>query len=64
MCHLNDMPSKILLRNAQILLENHKCKTCPDLLTVLKPHLVSQGGKTVAAHASDTRDIASFLPLT
>ena len=36
------MPSKILLRNAQILLENHKCETCPDILTVFKPyHVVS-----------------------
>ena len=34
------MPSKILLKNAQILLENHKCETCPDLLTVFKPYNV------------------------
>ena len=28
------MPSKILLKNAQILLQDHKCHTCDDLLTV------------------------------
>jgi hypothetical protein len=32
------MLSKILQKNAQILLENHKCETCPDLLTVFKPY--------------------------
>ena len=32
------MPSKILLRNPQILLEKHKCETCPDILTVFKPY--------------------------
>jgi hypothetical protein len=32
------MPSKILLKNAQILLENHKCETCPDLLAIFKPY--------------------------
>ena len=32
------MLSKILVRNAQILLENHKCETCPDLLSVFKPY--------------------------
>ena len=31
------MPSKILPKNAQILLENHKCETCPDLLAVFGP---------------------------
>ena len=35
------MPSKILLKNAQILLENHKCETCPDLLAVFKPYRVA-----------------------
>jgi hypothetical protein len=35
------MPSKILLKNAQILLENHKCETCPDLLAVLEPYRVA-----------------------
>jgi hypothetical protein len=34
------MPSKILLKNAQMLLENHKCKICPDLLMVFKPYKV------------------------
>ena len=33
LANLHDMymPSKILLKNAQILLENHKCETCEDL---------------------------------
>jgi hypothetical protein len=35
------MASKILLKNAHILLENHKCKTCPDLLAVFKPYNVT-----------------------
>ena len=32
------MPSKILLINAHILLETHKCETCPDLLAIFKPY--------------------------
>jgi len=28
------MPSRILQKDALILLENHKCETCPDLLAV------------------------------
>jgi len=32
------MPSKILLKNAHILLENHKCETCPDLLALFTPY--------------------------
>jgi hypothetical protein len=35
------MPSKILLKNAQILLENHKCETCPDLLAVFEPYRIA-----------------------
>jgi len=35
------IPSKILLKNAQILLENHKCETCPDFLAVFKPYKVA-----------------------
>ena len=35
------MPSKILLKNAQILLEEHKCQTCNDLLAVFKPYKVA-----------------------
>jgi hypothetical protein len=31
------MPSKILLKNAQILLKHHKCETCPDILAILNP---------------------------
>jgi hypothetical protein len=34
------MPSKILLKNAQILLQDHICHTCDDLLTVFKPYKV------------------------
>jgi hypothetical protein len=34
------MSSKILLKNAHTLLENHKCGTCPDLLAVFKPYKV------------------------
>jgi len=39
LANLHDMymPSKILLKNAHILLENHKCETCPDLLAICKP---------------------------
>src|SRR6202020_1546903 len=45
LANLHDMymPSKILLKNAQILLENHKCETCPDLLAVFKPYRVASG---------------------
>src|SRR6202789_2412437 len=32
------MPSKILLKNAQIFLEEHKCQTCDDILSVFKPY--------------------------
>ena len=39
------MPSKIQLKNAQVLLENHKCKTCPDLLAVFQPYRVSFNAK-------------------
>ena len=40
LANLHDMymPSKILLKNALILLENHKCETCPDLLAVFKAY--------------------------
>src|SRR6202050_5199482 len=34
------MHSKILLKNAQILLQDHKCHTCDDLLAVFKPYEV------------------------
>ena len=39
------MPSKILLKNAQILLENHKCETCPDLLAVFEPYRVASNAE-------------------
>ena len=32
------MPSKFFLINAHILLETHKCETCPDLLAIFKPY--------------------------
>jgi hypothetical protein len=35
------MPSKILLKNTQILFENHKCETCEDLLAIFKPYQVT-----------------------
>jgi hypothetical protein len=40
LANLHDMymPSKILLKNAHKLLENHTCETCPDLLAVFKPY--------------------------
>src|ERR1700729_2088135 len=40
LANLHDMymPSKIMLKNAHILLENHKCETCPDLLAIFKPY--------------------------
>jgi hypothetical protein len=43
LANLHDMymPSKILLKDAQILLENHKCETCPDLLAIFKLYTVA-----------------------
>jgi hypothetical protein len=35
------MPSKILLKNAQILLQDHKCHMCGDFLAVFRPYKVS-----------------------
>jgi hypothetical protein len=39
------MPSKILLKNAQILLLEHKCQTCNDLLSVFKPFKVASNAE-------------------
>jgi hypothetical protein len=39
------MPSKIQLKNAQVLLENHKCETCPDVLAVFQPYRVAFNAK-------------------
>ena len=39
------MPSKILIKDAHILLENHKCETCPDLLAILKPYKVASNAE-------------------
>jgi hypothetical protein len=42
LANLHDMymPSKILVKNAQILLENHKCETCGDLFAVFRHYKV------------------------
>ena len=39
------MPSKILLKDAQTLLENHKCETCEDLLAVFRPYKVASNAE-------------------
>jgi hypothetical protein len=39
------MPSKVQLKNAQVLLENHKCETCPALLTVFQPYRIAFNAK-------------------
>jgi hypothetical protein len=39
--HNMHMPSKILLKNAHILLEEHKCQTCDDLLAIFKLYKVA-----------------------
>src|ERR1700733_6722537 len=40
LANLHDMymPSKILLKNAQILLEDHKCEACDELLALFTPY--------------------------
>jgi hypothetical protein len=47
LANLHDMymPSKILLKNAQILLENHKCETCEELLTLFRPYKVASNSE-------------------
>ena len=42
LANLHDMymPSKILLKNAQILLVNHKCETCGNISAVFRPYKV------------------------
>src|SRR5882762_1447486 len=40
MLHDMFMPSKIQLKNAQILLKEHKCQ-CGDFMSVFKPHVVA-----------------------
>jgi hypothetical protein len=39
------MPSKILLKDAQTLLKNHKCETCEDLLAVFRPSKVASNAE-------------------
>jgi hypothetical protein len=47
LANLHDMymPSKVLLKNAQILLENHKCETCGDIFAVFRPYKVASDPK-------------------
>lgn len=47
LANLHDMymPSKILLKNAQILLENHKCETCEELLALFRPYKVASNSE-------------------
>jgi hypothetical protein len=35
------MPSKILLKNAQISLEDHKCETCKDLVAMFRQYKIA-----------------------
>ena len=39
------MPSKILLKDAQWLLQDHKCHMCGDVLAVFRPYKVSSNAK-------------------
>jgi len=39
------IPSKILLKNEQILLVEHKCQTCDDILAVFKPYKVASNAE-------------------
>ena len=47
LANLRDMyiPSKILLKDAQTLLKNHKCETCEDLLAVFRPYKVASNAE-------------------
>jgi hypothetical protein len=47
LANLHDMymPSKIPPKNAQILLENHKCETCEDVFAVFKPYKVTSNAE-------------------
>ena len=47
LANLHDMymPSKILAVNARILLENHKCETCPDLLALFRPYKIASSAE-------------------
>jgi hypothetical protein len=47
LANLHDMymPSKILVKNAQILFKNHRCETSPDLLAVFKPYKVASNAE-------------------
>jgi hypothetical protein len=39
------IPSKILLKNAQIFLEERKCQTGDDILAVIKPYNVASNAE-------------------
>ena len=39
------MPSRILKRDALMLLKNHKCQTCSDVLAVFKPYRVASNAE-------------------
>ena len=43
--HDMHMPSKILLKNAQILLEGHKCETCEDVLAIFRPYKIASNAE-------------------
>src|SRR6202050_590651 len=47
LANLHDMymPSKILLKNTQILLEGHKCETCEDVLARFGPYKVASNAE-------------------
>jgi len=47
LANLNDMymPSKILQKNAQILLEITKCETCGDIFAVFRPYKVASNAE-------------------
>jgi hypothetical protein len=47
LANLHDMymPSKILAVNARILLENHKCETCPDLYALFQPYKIASNAE-------------------
>src|ERR1700734_4029879 len=47
LANLHDMymPSKILLKNAQILLEGHKCETCEDVLAIFRPYKIASNAE-------------------
>ena len=49
------MPSKTLLKNAQILLSKHKCETCPDL-SVFNPYKVASNAECQQTWYQDNKE--------